>query len=106
MTVADLPVVFIVYDHSRMRAAMQRLLSTVGLYFESFATPEDFVRHKLPNGPSCLLLDFAPCRDQWVGLTRSSPPSRKALLWDWRSLVPLLNRMGAGFGRTAMEVVT
>ena len=57
MTSADLPIVFIVDDDTRMRAAMQRLLRTVGLQSESFATPEDFLRHKLPNGPSCLLLD-------------------------------------------------
>jgi FixJ family two-component response regulator len=40
-----------------MRAAMQRLLKTVGLHSESFATPKDFLRHKLPDGPSCLVLD-------------------------------------------------
>jgi FixJ family two-component response regulator len=57
MTSADSPVVLIVDDDTRMRAAMQRLLKTVGLYSESFATPEDFLRHKLPNGPSCLVLD-------------------------------------------------
>jgi FixJ family two-component response regulator len=57
MTSADSPIVFIVDDDTRMRAAMQRLLRTVGLQSESFAMPEDFLRHKLPNGPSCLLLD-------------------------------------------------
>ena len=57
MTFADLPVVFIVDDDARMRAAMQRLLKTVGLHSVSFATPEDFLKHKRPNGPSCLLLD-------------------------------------------------
>lgn len=57
MTSADSPIVFIVDDDARMRAAMQRLLKTVGLHSELFATPEEFLRHKLPNGPSCLLLD-------------------------------------------------
>jgi FixJ family two-component response regulator len=57
MTSADSPIVFIVDDDTRMRAALQRLLRTVGLPSESFATPEDFLRHRLPNGPSCLLLD-------------------------------------------------
>jgi len=36
---------------------MQRLLKTVGLHSESFATPKDFLQHKLPDGPSCLVLD-------------------------------------------------
>ena len=49
--------VFIVDDDARMRAAMQRLLKTVGLHFESFATPQEFLRHKMPDHPSCLVLD-------------------------------------------------
>ncbi len=57
MTSSDTPTVFIVDDDGRMRAAMQRLLKTVGLHSEQFATPQDFLRHKLPDGPSCLVLD-------------------------------------------------
>jgi FixJ family two-component response regulator len=57
MNSPDPPTVFIVDDDARMRAAMQRLLRTVGLHSESFATPQDFLRHKLPDNPSCLLLD-------------------------------------------------
>jgi len=57
MISADSPIVLILDDDTRMRAAMQRLLKTVDLRTESFATPEDFLRHKLSNGPSCLVLD-------------------------------------------------
>ena len=57
MMFADTPTVFIVDDDDRMRAAMQRLLKTVGLHSESFATPLDFLRRKLPDVPSCLVLD-------------------------------------------------
>jgi len=57
MTTADSPIVFIVDDDTRMRAAMQRLLKTVGLASETFASPEDFLRRDLPKVPSCLLLD-------------------------------------------------
>jgi FixJ family two-component response regulator len=57
MTSSDQPTVLIIDDDFRMRAAMQRLLKTVGLHSESFATPQDFLRHKLPGGPSCLVLD-------------------------------------------------
>jgi FixJ family two-component response regulator len=49
--------VFIIDDDARMRAAMRRLLKSVGLHTESFATPQDFLRYKLPDGPSCLVLD-------------------------------------------------
>jgi FixJ family two-component response regulator len=57
MTLPDNPTVFIVDDDARMRAAMQRLLKAVGLYSESFSTPQDFLRQKLPDSPTCLVLD-------------------------------------------------
>jgi FixJ family two-component response regulator len=49
--------VFIVDDDDRMRAATQRLLKTVSLQSEGFATPQEFLRHKLPDVASCLILD-------------------------------------------------
>lgn len=57
MTSTDPSIVFIVDDDARMRAAMQRLLKTVGLHSESFGRPEDFLKYKLPNSPTCLVLD-------------------------------------------------
>jgi FixJ family two-component response regulator len=57
MTSSDAPTVFIIDDDDRMRAAMQRLLKSVGLSTKSFATPQDFLQHKVPDGPSCLVLD-------------------------------------------------
>ena len=57
MNSPDVPTVFIVDDDGRMRAAMQRLLKTVGLHSESFATPQDFLQRRLPDVPSCLVLD-------------------------------------------------
>jgi FixJ family two-component response regulator len=57
MTCSDKPTVLIIDDDPRMRAATERLLKTVGLHFESFATPQDFLNKTLPDGPSCLVLD-------------------------------------------------
>jgi FixJ family two-component response regulator len=57
MTSTDASMVFIIDDDDRMRASVQRLLKSVGLHSESFATPQDFLRGKLPGGPSCLVLD-------------------------------------------------
>jgi FixJ family two-component response regulator len=57
MSSPDKPTVFIVDDDARMRAAMQRLLKSVGLHSELFATPQDFLRRTPPDGPSCLVLD-------------------------------------------------
>lgn len=58
MTSSDQAVVFIVDDDDRMRAAMQRLLRTVGLHSEAFATPQGFLQHNLPDVASCLVLDI------------------------------------------------
>jgi len=57
MTSADDATVFIIDDDAHMRAAIQRLLKSVGLHAESFAMPQDFLRRKLPDSPSCLVLD-------------------------------------------------
>lgn len=57
MSTAGTSMVLIVDDDDRMCAAMQRLLKTIGLQSESFGTPEEFLQYKLPNVPSCLLLD-------------------------------------------------
>jgi FixJ family two-component response regulator len=57
MTSADSATVFIIDDDARMRAATQRLLKSVGIHAQSFATPQEFLRHELPDGPNCLLLD-------------------------------------------------
>ena len=57
MTPAAEATVFVIDDDARMRAAMERLLKSVGLLAESFATPQDFLRRKPPDGPSCLVLD-------------------------------------------------
>jgi len=57
MISSDGPRVFVIDDDPRVRESMQRLLKSVGLRAESFATPQDFLRRKPPNDPSCLVLD-------------------------------------------------
>jgi FixJ family two-component response regulator len=57
VTSADDPTVFVIDDDARMRAATERLLRSVGLNVESFATPNDFLTRDPPDGPSCLVLD-------------------------------------------------
>jgi FixJ family two-component response regulator len=44
MTATDKVTVFIIDDDARMSAAMQRLLKSVGLRAESFATPQEFLQ--------------------------------------------------------------
>jgi FixJ family two-component response regulator len=51
------PTVFIIDDDASVRASIQDLLESLGLRSESFGTAEEFLRSKLPDGPSCLVLD-------------------------------------------------
>ena len=57
MTSAAEATVFVIDDDARMRAAMERLLKSIGLRAEAFTTPHEFLRRKAPGIPSCLVLD-------------------------------------------------
>jgi RNA polymerase sigma factor (sigma-70 family) len=50
-------VIFIIDDDPGVRAATQRVLKSVGLRSEGFATAQDFLQRPPFDGPSCLILD-------------------------------------------------
>jgi RNA polymerase sigma factor (sigma-70 family) len=49
--------VFVVDDDPSVRSSLKLLISSVGLQVESFDSTEALLRRKLPNVPSCLVLD-------------------------------------------------
>ena len=51
------PLVFVIDDDPSVRTSLKFLISTVGLQVESFESAEAFLRGRLPDGPSCLVLD-------------------------------------------------
>jgi FixJ family two-component response regulator len=51
------PVVFIIDDDAGVRSAMQRLLKSIGLRSDAFASANDFLQRAPHDGPSCLILD-------------------------------------------------
>src|SRR5881628_671893 len=57
MTSAAVPTVFVIDDDDLVRTAIQGMLKSVGLRSETFGTPQEFLRSKRPDGPSCLVLD-------------------------------------------------
>jgi len=59
MTSTDAPTVFVVDDDDGVRASIQGLLKSAKLHCVSFGTAEEFLGSKLPNGPSCLVLDVS-----------------------------------------------
>lgn len=51
------PVVFVVDDEPSVRASLKRLIGSVGLQVQAFASAEEFLNYKRPDGPECLVLD-------------------------------------------------
>lgn len=57
MTPAAVPTVFVIDDDDLVRASIQGMLKSVGLHSETFGTPQEFLRNKRSDVPSCLVLD-------------------------------------------------
>jgi len=51
-------IVFVVDDDPSVRSAIKRLIGSMGLQVELFGSAQDFLASKLPNVPSCLVLDI------------------------------------------------
>ncbi len=51
------PVVFVIDDDATVREALSSLLRSVGLQVTTFESTTGFLQSKLPDAPSCLVLD-------------------------------------------------
>jgi RNA polymerase sigma factor (sigma-70 family) len=51
-------IVFVVDDDPSVRSAIKRLIASVGLQVELFGSAQEFLASRLPNLPSCLILDI------------------------------------------------
>ena len=51
------PMVFVIDDDASMRQAMSSLFASVGLRVTAFASASEFLQAKLPDCPTCLVLD-------------------------------------------------
>jgi FixJ family two-component response regulator len=51
------PVVFVVDDDSSMREALVDLITSVGLPVQAFKCAREFLDHRKPDAPACLVLD-------------------------------------------------
>jgi len=51
------PTVLVIDDDVSLRDGLARLFRSVGLQVKAFASAQDFLQDKLPDGPSCLVLD-------------------------------------------------
>ncbi|MGY3584858.1 FixJ family two-component response regulator [Bradyrhizobium sp. USDA 4341] len=55
---AEDPIVFVVDDDVSVRDALSNLFRSVGLRTAAFGSAHEFLQHKLPDVPSCLILDI------------------------------------------------
>jgi FixJ family two-component response regulator len=51
------PLVFVIDDDASLREALSSLFRSVGLQVKTFASASEFLSSKLPDGPTCLVLD-------------------------------------------------
>ena len=54
----DSPIVFVVDDDYRVREALTRLISSVGLQVAAFGSASEFLESEKPDVPACLILDL------------------------------------------------
>jgi FixJ family two-component response regulator len=52
------PIVFVIDDDDSVRRSLDRLLRSVDLDVETFASAQDFLRKPMPDRPACVVLDL------------------------------------------------
>jgi FixJ family two-component response regulator len=55
---AEMPIVFVVDDDESMRRGLTNLFESVGLQVQAFGSAPELLQKKLPDVPSCLVLDI------------------------------------------------
>src|ERR1700693_1576036 len=73
------PTVLIVDDDPDLRASIARLLRSVGLNAQLFATISDFLASDPPDGPACLVLDVRFPKQSGLDLQRELAAAHRDL---------------------------
>ena len=55
---AEVPIVYVIDDDVSMRRGLSNLFESVGLRIEAFGSASELLQRKLPDVPSCLVLDI------------------------------------------------
>ena len=72
------PTVLIIDDNSDLRASIARLLGSLGLNTQQFASISDFLAScPLPDGPTCLVLDVRLPGQSGLDLQRGSDKANR-----------------------------
>jgi FixJ family two-component response regulator len=82
------PTVFVIDDDLEVRNSIQGLLKSAGIHSATFGTAEEFLHSKVPDGPSCLVLD--------VSLPGTNGLELQRKLADSGLLIPIIFITGHG----------
>jgi len=85
---AEEPTVFVIDDDASVREALRNLFRSVGFRVEVFGSASEFLQSKLPDVPSCLILD--------IRLPRVSGLDFQAELADAGIHIPIIFMTGHG----------
>ena len=85
---AEEPIVFVIDDDASVREALGNLFRSVGFRVEVFGSASEFLQSKLPDVPSCLILD--------IRLPRVSGLDFQAELADAGIHIPIIFMTGHG----------
>jgi FixJ family two-component response regulator len=85
---AEAPIVFVIDDDESMRRGLTNLFESVGLRVATFGSASEFLQRRLPDVPSCLVLD--------VRLPRISGLDFQVLLEKAEIHIPIVLMTGHG----------
>jgi FixJ family two-component response regulator len=71
--------VFVVDDDASVREALGSLIESTGMRVQTFASAQDFLQHKRPETPACLVLDVRLPGLNGLELQRKLAPARMRL---------------------------
>jgi FixJ family two-component response regulator len=73
------PTVLVIDDDSDLRASVGRLLRSIGLDVQLFASISDFLKSNPPDGPTCLVLDVRLPGQSGLDLQRELSAAKREL---------------------------
>jgi FixJ family two-component response regulator len=79
----DIALARVVYDDSSMRDALESLLNSVGLDFQTYRTASDFMAARIRNRPGCAVIDIRlPDMNGLDGISEiTTKVHRSAAMW-------------------------
>ena len=86
------PMIFVVDDDASVRSALARLIRSMGMQVETFASGREFLACQVPDGLACLVLDVRLAEENGLALQevlRTSPRRLPIIFLSGYGTIPL-----------------